>query len=77
MEEDSVEDKVVTLMREARVEQLILMLMLQLLMWEEELHRLTEGEAVERVEEDDAFDHMEIVLPVKGMGEEDVVEEED
>ena len=53
MEEDSVEDKVVTLMREAKVGRLILMLIPQLLMeWEEELHRLTEGETVEHMEED-------------------------
>ena len=36
-----------------------------------------EGEAVERVEEDEAVDYMEIVSPVEGMGEEDVEEEED
>ena len=53
VEEEAVEDKVVTLMREAKVGRLILMLIPQLLMeWEEELHRLTEGETVEHMEED-------------------------
>ena len=41
--------------------------------WEEEAHRSTEGEVVERVEE---IDRMEIVSLVKGVGEEDVEEEE-
>jgi len=48
---------------------LILMLVLQLLMeWEEEVHRSTESEAVERLEEDEAVNCMEIVSPVEGVG---------
>jgi len=73
VKEDTIKDKVVTLMREARVKRLILMLMLQLLMeWEEEVHRLTEGEAVKRLEEDEAVDCMEIVSLFEGVEEKDV-----
>jgi len=77
VEEDAVEHEVVTLMREARVERLLLMLMLQLLVEWEEVHRSTEGEVVKYVEENKSVDCAEIVSPVEIVGEEDVEEEEE
>jgi len=77
VEEDAVKYEVVTLVREARVEQFLLMLMLQLLVKWEEVHRSMEGEAVERLEKNEAVDRAEIVSPVEGVEEEDVKDEED
>jgi len=77
VEEDAVEDDVVTLMKEARVERFLPMLMLHLLVEWEEVHQSTEGEAFERVEENEAVNRAEIMSLVEGVGEEDVDVEED